>query len=175
MIRNVFIIMNHICMVNRNFGQCQSLGNDPQLISGFLGAIDTFASEVANQSMKSIEFGELKLHFYKHSKNVELLVVLVTDLNEKQDLIQYKLEKIASIFIEQYADHIENFKGDVEIFENFGDILIEMKLAQKNCGGRPECDGCPNSGNTSKILNAFKKGKRGFISRIRSYFKRSPK
>ncbi len=89
--------------------------------------------------------------------------------------IQFKIKRIAALFSDLHNDDAKQFNGNTEKFDTFGDTLIAMNLAQKNCGGRPECEGCPNSLKTSKILDAFKKDKRSFLTRIKSFFRRAKK
>ncbi|MHA1230574.1 MAG: hypothetical protein ACTSRP_08115 [Candidatus Helarchaeota archaeon] len=172
MIRNIFIINNGVPLVTKNFGECQSLGNDNHLISGFIEALFSFSKEIVKSSIQSMNFDEYTFYFYKNPAYEDILYVVVSDRDDEPELMKFKIRKISSIFIEQYTDKLQSFKGDIGIFDGFGDILIEMNIAQKNCGGRPECEGCPNSQKVSKILNFFKKDKKSFLQRLKSFFTR---
>jgi len=172
LIRNLFIIYNGVPLVTKNFGKCQKLGNDEYLVSGFIGALHSFSKEVVKSAIKSISFDEYNFHFYKDIKIENLLYILVCDQDDDKDTIKFKIEKIAELFNQNYDDEITRFKGDIEVFDKFSNILIEMNIAQKNCGGRPECEGCPNSEKTSKIINAFKENPKSFFQKIKSFFKR---
>ncbi|MHA1265874.1 MAG: hypothetical protein ACTSRS_11630 [Candidatus Helarchaeota archaeon] len=159
--------------MSRNFGECQSIDVEPSLFTGFISALQTFAREITQSVMKSVNFEEFNFKFFKDPKISELYYVLVTDLEDEPALTEVKLIKIAELFRERYGTEILQFRGDISLFEEFGDLLIEMKIAQKNCGGRPECDGCPNSIKTSKIIEFYKRERKGLFSRLKAFFRRT--
>ena len=171
MIRNIFIIRDGIGLVKLNFGQCHSLGTNEDLIVGFISGLEIFSDKVMGSQMKNIKVQEYIIHFYKDPSD-NLLYVFISEHKDKIDEIRFKMQKISSLFSERYKEVLLNFDGEVSRFNDFGDLLIEMNLAQKNCGGRPECDGCPNSGKSLKFLRLFQKEKKGFFNRLKSLFKK---
>jgi hypothetical protein len=102
-----------------------------------------------------MEFDEFSFHFYRDPNDPSIYFLFVTDIEEEKNEITFKIRKIANIFNEKYSEILENFNGNISRFDSFGTMLIEMKLAQKNCGGHSECIGCPNSDLDSRILRAF--------------------
>ncbi len=102
-----------------------------------------------------------------------MLYFFIADTNEDPKKINFKIKKIASLFNEMYSEFLQDFTGEVSRFNDFKDVLIDMNLAQRNCGGRPECEGCPNSDKTNIVLNNFKEDKKGFLNRLKSLFKKS--
>ncbi len=172
MIRNLFIINHGIPLVKLNFGECHSLGVNDTLVAGFIEAMNSFSNEITGSSIKNINFRDYIFHFYKDEEIFNNLFVFIADSEEDADLINFKIKKIASIFNEKYNDILQNFNGDVGKFDNFKNILIEMNLTQKNCGGRPECEGCPNSGKNLGIIKDFEKNKIGFLNRFKKLFRK---
>jgi hypothetical protein len=102
-----------------------------------------------------MEFDKFIFHFYRNSNDPRTFYLFVTDIEEEKREIKFKIQRIAKIFNEKYSEVLENFNGNISQFDSFGQILIEMNLAQKNCGGHPECVGCPNSDLNSRIIKAF--------------------
>ncbi len=157
-------------MVKLNFGECHSLGLDENLISGFICALESFSNEITRSIIKSINFEDYIFHFYKDQRN--LLHVFISEPDDDIEVINFKIRRIASLFVEMYSTILQEYNGEISRFNDFGNILIDMNLTQKNCGGRPECEGCPNSVKTLKVLDAFKEKKKGFLNRLKSLFNR---
>jgi hypothetical protein len=172
MIRNIFITQNGISLVKLNFGECHSLGNNEDLVTGFLCALDSFSKEVTGSTIKSMYFDEYKFHFFKDEDYFDLLYVFITEILDDPNEVDFKIRKIASIFAEKYADAMKDFYGEISKFDDFKSILIDMNLAKKNCGGLPECTGCPNSVKTLNVIDTFQVSKKGFLRRFKSIFKR---
>lgn len=172
MIRNIFIIKNGIPLVVINFGACHSLGNDDDLISGFIYVFGTFSRELTGDMIKIIDFESYKMYFYEDKTNLDLLFVFIYEVNIKSKAIEFKIRKVVSLFNEKYSQRISEFDGNITYFNDFKNILLEMNLAQKNCGGHPECEGCSNSNKTLSLLTSFKNDKNGFLHRLKSFFKK---
>ncbi len=172
MIRNLFIINHGIALLKLNFGECHSLGVNDDLIAGFMSAMDSFSKEVTGSSIRSINFKDYIFHFYNDEETDNNLFVFIADSEEDVELINYKINKIASIFNEKYSDTLKNFNGNVYKFNKFKEILIEMNLAQKNCGGRPECEGCTNSEKNLEILKDYENNKTRFLGHFKNLSKR---
>ena len=63
MIRNIFIIKDGIPLVIVNFGACHSLGEDDDLISGFIYVFGTFSRELTGDLIKTIDFENYTMCF----------------------------------------------------------------------------------------------------------------
>jgi hypothetical protein len=50
------------------------------------------------------------------------------------------------MFFDKYKHEMKNFEANsiAPDFTEFTDHLLDLKITQTNCGGRPECEGCPN-------------------------------
>lgn len=165
--------MDGIPLLALNFGECSSLDEDASLISGYISALQSFSEEFTQSSMKSINFEDFKFHFLKEENGSNLLLVLVTDLEDDSNNANVKIKQVATLFKKRFQKELNEFKGYTSQFRKFKDLLIEMNIAQENCGGRPECSECPNHEKTSQALNAFKEDRKGFSSKLKSLFYRS--
>ncbi|GAG54257.1 unnamed protein product, partial [marine sediment metagenome] len=140
-----------VVLINQNFGQCHSLGRDINLVSSYLYAIQQLSVEITGTSIKSMNFEEIALHFFKDPNDPNIFYVIVTDVDDDFEEINFKIHRIAEIFNQNYKTILEDFHGYVSPFRNFGDILISMNLAEKNCGGGSECEGCAHNNDFSDI------------------------
>lgn len=140
-------------MVDQNFGQCHALGNDINLVSSYLYAIQQLSLEITGTSIKSLNFEKIAFHFYRDPFDSNMFYVVVTDVDDDLNEINFKIHRIAEIFDKNYKDYLQEFHGNIVPFRNFGDILVNMNLAERNCGGGSECEGCANSNQFSEISN----------------------
>ena len=151
MIQNIFVFKAGIVLINQNFGQCHPLGRDINLVSSYLYAVQQLSVEITGTSIKSMNFEEIALHFFKDPNDPNIFYVIVTDVDDDIDEINFKIHRIAEIFNQNYKTILEDFHGYVNPFRNFGDILISMNLAEKNCGGGSECEGCAHNNDFSDL------------------------
>ena len=143
MIRNLFVIDgegNSLVVVN--FGECHSLGENDKVVSGFISAIQSFSKMVSGEGANEIRLGNL---FFIMSNHDDLLFALASDTN-KDDENKRKLKRIMSLFIERYADYLQNRSTsmDYTIFDEFGSLLVTSGIAERNCGENPDCEECEN-------------------------------
>ncbi len=166
-INNLFIIKSSLLLLSENFGHCQSFGDNQDLISSFLSAVNSISPLISGSSIKTIDFDEFTLNFYKEPNDSDILIVAITDLRDNAKEMNYKLSKIASSFFEKYKHILENFNGEITQFKGFGQFLIEKKLVEKNCGERSECKGCINCSRTSRLLKTFDVDKNRFLKHLK--------
>ncbi len=173
MIRNIFIIKDGVPLIKLHFGECHSLGSNEELLTGFLCALQNFSKELTGSTIKSINLEEYNFYFYKDERRPDLLHVFISDGGEDPSDINFKIQKIAGIFTSKYDSTLEAFDGEVSQFDDFKQVLLDMNLARKNCGGHEECEGCPNNTKTLKFLNTFQTNRTGFLSWLRKVFKKN--
>jgi len=159
LIQNVFIFKAGISLVNQNFGQCHALGSDINLVSSYLYALQQLSLEITGTSIKSLNFEKIAFHFYKDPYDPNMFYVIVTDVNDDLEEINFKIHRIAEIFDQTYKNNLKEFHGNIGPFRNFGDILINMNLAERNCGGGSECEGCSHKEDFSDITNVLENSK----------------
>ena len=155
MIQNIFIFKAGIALVNQNFGQCHALSSDINLVSSYLYALQQLSIEITGTPIKSLNFEEITLHFYKDPRDIHMFYVIVTDVEDEIDEINFKIHRIAEIFNQNYEPILLDFHGNVYPFKNFGDILVNMNITERKCGGGSECEDCPHSEEFSEIGRIF--------------------
>ncbi len=151
LIQNIFVFRAGIALVNQNFGQCHSFGNDINLVSSYLYALQQLSVEITGTQIKSLNFEEIALHFYKDPRDEHLFYVIVTDVDDEIDEINFKIHRIAEIFNQNYKKILLDFHGNISHFKNFGDTLIKMNIAERNCGGGSECEDCSHNNDFSDL------------------------
>ncbi len=143
MIRNLIILDSAgNDLVSANFGECHSLGTSSELIGGFVSAIYSFSQTIIGQEIRNIRFEHLD--FLVLSKQDIIFMISADDGSARDN--RRKLERISSLFIERYEDDLATFKrtNTAQDFHDFIDYLHELDITQKNCGGRPTCEDCPD-------------------------------
>jgi hypothetical protein len=143
MIRNLIILdaagRNLLAV---NFGECHSLGDNPSLISSFVSAIYSFSQATIGQGIREIKFDELQ--FIMTSK--QDLIFLISADDDELTRNRVKLLRISELFFERHKEDLETFEktGNAPDFSDFTRLLFKLRITLKNCGGHPECEGCPN-------------------------------
>ncbi|MHA1149009.1 MAG: hypothetical protein ACTSR8_12295 [Promethearchaeota archaeon] len=131
MIQNLIIIQDGNCLLLQHFGECHAIKADKFLVGGYISALQTLSQEIAHSIIKSINFEDGTFHFYIDPLEPNLTYMLITDREDDIEDIRFKLKRIAKLFIEQYSKILANFNGNIKPFEEFGNLLIEMKIEKK--------------------------------------------
>lgn len=142
MIRNLVILDSEgNDLVNANFGECHSLGTDSELIGSFVSAVYSFSQSIIGQTIKSIKFANLNFMILSRDNVVYMISVDDSEVTANRN----KLERISELFAESYDHEFVHRKSHLaHDFDGFIDMLHDLDITQKNCGGRPSCDGCPD-------------------------------
>jgi hypothetical protein len=142
MIRNLVILDDQgNDIVNANFGECHSLGTDPNLIGSFVSAVYSFSQSIIGQEIKNIKFDNL--NFMILSKDSLVYMISVDDSEVIAN--RNKLKRISELFVERYGrEFVHRESHPKHDFDRFVDVLHDLDITQKNCGGRPSCDDCPD-------------------------------
>lgn len=171
MIRNLLIIKSGVLLLDYDFNLKNSLNSDMNLISGFIGAIQSFSSSVAHSSINTMNFENFTFHFFSSDRRFpNLYFILITDLDFPSREIHCKLKKIASIFIDKYEMIISKFNGDVSQFKPFLGNLDELKIEQKHCGSHNKCINCPFRANRFHIDYFENKGNLNSVQLLNDLF-----
>ncbi len=154
MIQNLIIIKDGSTLLSENFGNCHSLYSNPILLSGFFDALMSFSEEFEQGSLEQLRFKNANVNFFKSNG---LLYVIVTDLEDSLFANTTKLHRIAQLFYSEYGKFLTNFSGEISSFDNFKKTILELGIAQKNCGKNNECIDCQNSSKNNSILDEIMK------------------
>jgi len=142
MIRNLFILSKEgDPLYQQHFGECHKLGNNIDHISQFNATLYLMAPRFTDQKNPIIPFEKEKMIMHQSSN----LYALIADAVDDEQELKFKIHKIADLFEMTFKPVLINFNGDQSLFSGFAQTLFDMKIAQKNCGSRPECAECPNN------------------------------
>ncbi len=144
MIRNLIIIdENGRALLTANYGECHSLGDDNDMISGFISAVYGFANVVNSTSVDEIQLGTLT--FILQSKGNLVFALSMDDRN----LIEHRktLAKIIDLFEDLYDYYSLCIESNIDksTFAEFPKFLVDQEILKPNCGNYTECAECPNS------------------------------
>lgn len=98
---------------------------DESLLSGFLGAVYSFAREIGHGDIKTMELGDAKF-ICEVSDNLIFVVVIGKDEDEQE--IKNFLSFVSKSFLNCFRDELKRWRGDVTVFRSFSkdlDHLIE--------------------------------------------------
>ena len=154
MIQNLIIIKDGSTLLSENFGSCHKLHRNPILLSGFFDALVSFSEEFEQGSLDQLKFKNSNVNFLKSDG---LLYIIVSDLDDSFSNISTKLRKIARLFFGEYGKFLIDFSGEITSFDKFSMILLDLGIAQKNCGNHSECSECPDNNNPNPILDEIMK------------------
>ena len=143
MIRNLIIIdENGRALLTANYGECHSLGEDNDLISGFISAVYGFANVVNSTSVNEIQLGNLT--FILQSKGNLVFALSMDDRNLTEH--RKTLAKIIDLFEDLYDYYSLCIELNISksTFAEFPKFLVDQEILQPNCGDYTECAECPN-------------------------------
>ncbi|MGY5881547.1 MAG: hypothetical protein RTV31_14955 [Candidatus Thorarchaeota archaeon] len=144
MIRNLIIInKDGRALLSANFGECHSFGEDDEMVSGFISALNGFSKMLEATTLDQIELGTLT--FILMAKG-NLVFALSAD---DESIPEHKstLLRIIALFEDLYDYYTVCVEPDIDvaIFQEFPKFLVDQEILQPNCGNYTECEECPNS------------------------------
>lgn len=149
MIQNLIVIKDGTAIFNEYFGDCHQLNQDPMLLSAFFDAIMKFSNEFEQGNLEQIKFKEATVGFLKKHN---LLFVIIADKSDVQEKNNTKLQIIAKLFFEKFSDQIKHFSGEYSQFNGFKNQLINLGIAQYNCGKNSNCKQCEKKDDVNLVL-----------------------
>ncbi len=134
MIHHLFVIDHGISIYTHDFIKESTI--DPQLLSGFLAAIGSFANEAFKTGLQTISVrnGE-KLNFYIEPAH-GLIFCAISNEKDNNRLLERLLGLIASGFTTQFASALQSAaRGNVEQYRAFEDVIpsfVKRKDKKRN-------------------------------------------
>ena len=101
----------------------QELGmNDEQLLSGFLGAFQSFSNDMGTE-INAVKFKQLSI-FYRvikksDNRSDEASIVFIADQNAEEKDIRIRMEYACQIFVHNYFRYLSNNMVDSALFSGF--------------------------------------------------------
>lgn len=143
MIRNLIIIdKTGRTLLSSNFGECHSMSDDAEEISGFISALSSFGKYLSSDDLNQIDLSGLR--FILMSKTDLIFAISADDDNTQEHSV------ILTKIIELFADIYDSFSFGIEdeidtsVYREFPKFLVDQKILKLNCGKYVECEGCPN-------------------------------
>jgi len=101
------------------------------LLSGFLTALNSFATVERGEDIKSLKLKETTIIFEKFDEYYQKLTFVVTTKNEKLiDLLHLFIHEVMDQFVNEFKDQLtQEFDGNITIFRNFNGKLKEVFIA----------------------------------------------
>ena len=123
MILKIFIIGpgGILCYSKTFFDQ---IDIDEEIISGFLTAISNFAKEIKGGEIKALIFRNFNF-IYSYSIEYNSIFVIVIDKDDIEEEARLKLELMKKEFLQIYKPYLENWTGNVSVFQNFDEFIEE--------------------------------------------------
>ncbi len=124
---------NGVCIFAKHFLKKSKI--DDQLISGFINALGSFATEALGAGMQSLKLqtGE-QLAILKYSEKVSLIGIVIADPRDNLTLIRKLLLKILTDFYTIFRQKLETKAPNVKEFEEFRftvDSILEGKVSAR--------------------------------------------
>ena len=96
--------------------------DDAQLISGLFSAVQVMAESTFDDDITAIELKHSKLLFNKGEK---ITVVIKVSNSENQENARIALDKVSNRFILEFSDILDDFMGNILVFDKFKDSIKE--------------------------------------------------
>ncbi|OLS12658.1 MAG: hypothetical protein RBG13Loki_3737 [Promethearchaeota archaeon CR_4] len=139
--RGILFIYNDISFFNEILDT--KFDYNIELLSGFLGAIDSFAKEVSNSGIETLELGESRLIFMRvplktdnQNETPILKIISIVSKQEDNKKVSMLLERIKHAFFEIYSpSDVTQWDGNVLRFNPFKRVLhkiLEQDTQQKD-------------------------------------------
>lgn len=96
---------------------------DPQLFGALMSAVNHFAEEIANSGLSNLE---LSARRFTIKKRENALFIATSDKKLKPKKVMQELDGIMDKFFIIYSkDLLDNWDGDISMFENFNEEIEE--------------------------------------------------
>ncbi len=87
-----------------------------QLFGALMTALNTFATELSSGGLSSFELSSIRFTIMKHDRS---MFVCNSSKKVKEKHVIDELRRISERFIELYSDDLEDWDGDLNIFDGF--------------------------------------------------------
>jgi hypothetical protein len=123
LIHNVYILKKTgESLIHGYYG---SIEVDETLITGFLSAISSFAEEIGAESVESLVMKNMKFVYAMDTSIPEDPIIFAVSVDREEDDSKIKdiLVKIKEKFIGEHKTDLEEWTGDIKVFNPFYDDL----------------------------------------------------
>jgi hypothetical protein len=160
MIRNILVIKDGVPVVNECFGQCHTIKKNDLLITGFIDALTNFSEQLFGSAVKEVKLEKYAILVRRNSSK-GVVTVFILDSDAELESEKKKMERAVKLFDELFGREADSFHGrDTAQFGTFRYLLLNEKIAEKNCGKNENCEDCPNCNNVGEYLAKLRKFKK---------------
>jgi hypothetical protein len=152
MIRNLLILdKNGRALLCSNFGECHSLCDNTEEITGFISALSTFGQALSADVLNEITLSGLR--FMLQPK--EDLIFSISADDDDTEAHRRVLFQIIDLFADLYDSFSCGMEDEIDtaVYQEFPKFLVDQGILQLNCGKYTECEGCPNRENSLPLRN----------------------
>ncbi len=123
--------INKLWLIHREIGMCLleqtfkplPTDVDSDLVSGFLTAMLSFSEQIAKEKIERIELETTAIQYYISDVYV---MAVICPRSVSKAILKTKLDLLATEFNEKYGDVLENFTGNVDVFQDYGKKVEEI-------------------------------------------------
>ena len=126
MLKNVLIFWSHGSLLfSHAYGD---LKNDPHLVSGFLSAVASFARELGEKEIRSIQMQPHKVFM---SLRQDLCFTIFLDEHDDETQGKLILESLINSFLAIFGTHLDPTRPiELSIFRPFGEVLDDLYIVK---------------------------------------------
>ncbi len=95
------------------------------LVGNFLSAVSTFAEELGERNIQSLEFEENK---FVYEALGDLLFVFLIGTDEPEDIYRIMLRDISKEFMDRYGEIVKSEVVDFDLFNEFNDYVKQVLM-----------------------------------------------
>ena len=143
MIRNLIILdKNGRTLLCSNFGECHSMCDNAEKISGFINALSSFGKYLSSEMLNQVELSGLRFILMSRA---DLIFAISAD-DDETEVHSATLIKIIGLFADIYDSFSFGIEDEIDtaVYQDFTKFLVDQEILQLNCGKYVECEGCPN-------------------------------
>ena len=147
MIRNLLILdKNGRALLCSNFGECHSLCDNTEEITGFISALSSFGQALSADVLNEITLSGLRFMLLPKE---DLIFSISTD-DDNTELHRDILAQIIDLFADLYDSFSCGIEDEIDtaVYQEFPKFLVDQGILQLNCGKYVECEDCPNKENS---------------------------
>lgn len=160
MIRSILVMKDGVPVVNECFGQCHTIKKNDLAITGFIDALTNFSEQILGSKVQEVRLEKYTI-LVRRNNHKGVVTAFILDSDAELDSEKEKIEKAVKLFDEEFGREADSFHGrDTAQFGTYRNLLLDEKIAAKNCGKNEDCGDCPNCNNIEEYLTKLRKFKK---------------
>jgi hypothetical protein len=129
-------------------------------MTGFIDALTNFSEQLFGSAVQEVKLQNYTILVRRNSRN-GFVTVFISDSDAELESEKKKIERAVKLFDEHFEREADSFRGrDTAQFGTFRYLLLDEKIAEKNCGKNEHCENCPDHNNVEEYLAKLRKFKK---------------